>query len=113
MAIVKNLVIDKFSNYQKVVVLFDKNKQPFNLNGYTASSQIRKSSDLSIVATFTCSIIQPPTAGKVLMSLSYLDTANTAPGIYSYDLLLSSTTNPLEKIRAIQGEVEINANITE
>ena len=113
MAIVRNLVVDKYSNYEKIIALFDKNKNPFDLTNYTANSQIRKVSDLSIVATFTCSIVQPANTGKILISLSYMDTANATPGLYSYDILLSSTTDPNEKIRALQGEVEINANITE
>lgn len=113
MAIVRNLVVDKYSNYEKIIALFDKNKNPFDLTNYTANSQIRKVSDLSIVATFTCDIVQPANTGKILISLSYSDTANTIPGLYSYDVLLSSTEDPNEKIRAVQGEVEITANITE
>lgn len=113
MAIVRNLVVDKYSNFEKVIILYDKNKEPFNLSDYTANSQIRKISDLSIVANFDCEVIQPGNVGKILMTLSYMDTANTKPGLYSYDILLSSITNPTEKIRALQGEVEITANITE
>jgi hypothetical protein len=113
MAIVRNLVVDKYSNFEKIVALYDKNKEPFNLTNYTASSQIRKFTDLSIVTSFTCDIVQPANTGKILISLSYSDTANANPGIYSYDVLLSSTIDPNEKLRAVQGEVEITANITE
>lgn len=113
MAIVRNLVVDKFSNYEKIIALFDKNKVPFDLTNYTANSQIRKFTDKSIITTFTCDIVQPANTGKILISLTYSDTANVVPGIYSYDVLLSSTVDPDEKIRAVQGEVEITANITE
>lgn len=113
MAIVRNLSVDKYSNYEKIVSLLDKNKEPFDLTNYTASSQIRKFSDLSIVSSFTCDIVQPANTGKILISLSYSDTANVVPGIYSYDILLSSTIDSSEKLRAVQGEVEITANITE
>jgi len=113
MAVVKNLVIDKYSNYEKIFILYDKNKNPFNLTNYTANSQIRKITDQSVIASFTCSIQSPKTEGKILMRLSYSATANAIPGLYSYDVLLSSTTDPTEKIRAVQGEVEITPNITE
>jgi len=113
MAIIRNLTVDKYSNFEKLVILYDKNKDPFDLSNYTANSQIRKYSDASIAATFTCTIIEPPASGKILLSLSYLDTANCVPGMYTYDVLLSSTTDPTEKLRALQGEVEITANVTE
>lgn len=113
MAIVKNLVIDKYSNFEKLIILYDKNKDPFDLTNYTANSQIRKYSDSSIATSFQCTIVDPPSDGKILINLSYIDTANCVPGMYTYDILLSSTVDSTEKIRAVQGEVEITANVTE
>lgn len=109
MAIVKNITIDKYSTFEKMFSFSDKNKAPFDLTGYSANSQIRKYYSDSVVAEFDCEIVQPPTVGRVILRLDYLDTANVEPGKYLYDILLTSST---ERLRAVEGTAEITYNIT-
>jgi hypothetical protein len=109
MAIVKNITIDKYSSFEKMFSFSDKNKAPFNLTGYSANSQIKKYHNESVVAEFSCEILQPPTLGKVILRMDYLETANVEPGKYLYDVLLTSST---ERLRAVEGTVEITLNIT-
>lgn len=109
MAVVKNLTVDKYSSFEKMFTFLDKSKTPFDLTGYTATSQIRKYHDEEVVASFSCEVVLPATYGKIILRLGYQDTANTDPGKYLYDVLLTSNT---EKLRAVEGVVEITANIT-
>ena len=88
----------------------DKNKVPFDLSGYTPIAQIRKSTKQEVVAEFSCEILEPTTSGRLILRLGYDDTANTAPGKYMYDVLLVSTS---EKLRAVEGVIDITPNITE
>ena len=62
-----------------------------------------------VIAEFNCHILSPPTSGNMILRLEYSDTANTEPGKYSYDVLLTSSS---DKIRAVEGTVEITPNIT-
>lgn len=111
MAVVKNLTIDKYTTYEKVFIFLDKNKAPFDLTGYSANSQIRKSYKDAIIAEFSCEVLSPPEDGKILIRLDFSKTANTDPGKYQYDVLLSNP-NSNEKIRAVEGLIDLTANIT-
>ena len=110
MAIVKNLTVDKYSTFERMFSFLDKNKVPFDLSGYTPVAQIRKATKQEVVAEFQCEILSPSTSGRIILRLGYDDTANTVPGKYSYDVLLVSSS---EKLRAVEGIVEITPNITE
>lgn len=110
MAIVKNLTIDKYSTYERMFSFLDKNKNPFDLTGYSPKAQIRKYNNENVVAEFTCEILAPTTSGRLILRLNYYDTANTDPGKYSYDILLISDT---EKLRAVEGIIDLTPNITQ
>ena len=101
---------DRYSSYERMFILLDKNKAPFDLSGYEAKAQIRKYNNQNVVAEFSCNVLDPATSGRIILTLDYTDTANTDPGKYSYDILLIS---PTERLRAVEGMIELTPNITE
>lgn len=109
MAIQRNLTIDQHTTWQKMFTFYDVNHLPFDLTDFTPSAQIKKSSGTANIASFICNVISPAANGQLLLALEYNSLANTSPGIYSYDVLLSSANT---KIRAVQGTVNIVGNIT-
>lgn len=111
MSIVKNIFVDQNSNWEKTYTLYDQNRSPFDLTNYTARADIKKYHNTANVASFSCEILNPPTLGKIVLSLDYADLQEIKPGIYQYDILLTTTDNV--KIRAVQGSVDISGNITE
>ncbi len=110
MALTKNLFVDQYSNWEKTLTLYDQNHNPFDLTNYTASCHIRKYTNTSKIAEIQCEVLNPPTLGKILLSLSYEDLLDIKAGIYQYDILLISSDDV--KIRALQGNIDISGNIT-
>jgi len=110
MAVVKNLTVDQYSTYERTVILLDSNKSPFDLTGYIANSQIRKSHNQEVAATFVCNI-QDAANGTITITLPYSATANISPGKYMYDILIYSSSLGV-KTRAVEGTLEITPNIT-
>lgn len=110
MAVVKNLTIDQYSNWEKTFTLYNQNREPFDLTNYTAYADIKKYHNTDKIASFDCEILPPTANGKVVLSLDYDTLNNIKPGQYQYDLLLISIDN--EKIRAVEGTVTITGNIT-
>ena len=54
---------------------------PFDLTGFSARGQVRKSYDAaSSVAAFTCSIVEPPSSGKVKVYMPHATTAGIPCG---------------------------------
>lgn len=111
MAIVKNIYVDQNSNWEKTFTLYDQNHSPFNLSGYTPYAQIRKYPQTDVIAEFSCEVLNPPTLGKLVLSLDYDTVSEIKEGKYLYDILLVASDNI--QIRAVEGTVEISGNITE
>lgn len=109
MAIIKNLTIDKNTNYERTVIFYGLNNTPFDLTNFTANSVIKKNYTSNTEAIFICDIISEAN-GKMLLSLNYPQLANTKPGKYKYDIILTSPDN--EKIKAVEGSVDIIETVT-
>ena len=99
----------RYASTEKLFTFYDVNHLPFDLTDYTPTAQIKKSHGSAKVASFVCNVLEPAANGQMLLSLQYNTLANTSPGIYSYDILLSSANT---KIRAVEGTVNIIGNIT-
>lgn len=106
------LFLEKGATFNTTITLDDVNGNPFNLTGYTANSQIRKSYySANAVATFSTAFSATPTDGNLTLSLTYQQTANIAPGRYVYDVYLtdSSITN---RVRVLEGIINITPSAT-
>lgn len=110
MAAVHNLYIDQGSDFNAQITIYDDNNVPWDLNGYTGSSKIRKSYYSSSSIDFTVSFAPIRTTGTVILDLSSSVTSTLEHGRYLYDIVI---TNPAgKKTRVIEGIVTINPGVT-
>ena len=112
MAIIKNLTIDQYSNWEKTFTLYKQNREPFDLTNYTAKADIKKHANTQKLASFECTVLSPKENGNILLSLNYDSLVDIKEGEYEYDILLTSTIDNNVKIRAVEGSIVINGNVT-
>lgn len=110
MAVYANIPIDQGSTFSSVVTVEGSDGLLFNLTGYTARGQIRKSYSSTTSTAFTCSITQP-TLGRIELSLSANQTAALKAGRYLYDVEVVNTSSGAVT-RVVEGQVEINPRVT-
>ena len=102
------------SDYSDTLTLTDGNGAALNLTGWTITSQIRRASGYSILATFTVTV-SAPTTGVVYRNLTGAVTS-TIPvpfgdGITHFHDVLGTRGDGV-KIRLIQGPVTVDPQIT-
>ena len=99
MATKANLVIDQGTTFSTDLTLTDQNGDPLNLNGYTATSQIRKwytsSNSIFFVTTINAN------AAVITLSLTSNTTANMYPGRYVYDVDINNGTTVSRVVEGI------------
>ena len=105
----QNLLVERGANFLVSIVLDDIYGDNYNLNGFTASSQMRKSYYSSnVVASFGTTIDYG--TSSISLSLAANTSANIAPGRYVYDTILSDSQNNV--VRVLEGIVEISPSVT-
>jgi len=105
MATYSNIYIDQGSTYSSVIDVKDSNGLPFNLTGYTARAQIRKSYSSTSAVSFTATI-SLPLNGKVTLSLTASQTRSMKAGRYVYDVEVFNIGGHV--MRVAEGQVEIS-----
>jgi len=106
-----NLVIDQGSDFA-VDLTITEGETIKDLTGYSARSHIRaKITDSALAASFTCTVLDPVTEGKLKMELPNGVSSEMAPGRYFYDLELFTANDVIVK-RLLKGEITINAEVT-
>lgn len=108
MATYAELTIEQGATFSSVVTVLDSNDDVFNLAGFTANAQIRKSYYTSTFTSITCNVSDAAN-GKVSLSVSAADTANLLPGRYVYDLLITNTTL---RHRVVEGIATVLPSVT-
>lgn len=104
-----NLYLEKGATYNTTITLDDVYGDSYNLIGYTASSQIRKSYySTNATAVFTTTIDTNNSA--IILSLTSATTSNIAPGRYVYDTTITSTNG--EVTRILEGVVDVSPSVT-
>jgi hypothetical protein len=109
---VNNLVINTGTTFEQTFTLEGSDSStPIDLTDYTFESQMRKHPGSSSATTFSVVIINPPTAGRLLIGLTTSQTSSLKPGRYIYDVL---ATNIIEnkKSRVIEGMVLVREGVT-
>jgi hypothetical protein len=104
-----NLDINKNTDYTRTFTVMDTNNTVINLNGFTMSSQLRRTPLSTASVSFTMSFIDAA-AGKVQMFLPHSIT-NTLEGKYFYDIFLTDPSSLKFKIE--DGLIFIHPNITQ
>ena len=78
MAVYANIPIDQGSDFASEVTVEGSDGIVFNLTGYTARGQIRKTYTSTSKISFT-TLINNPSAGKIMISLPAATTASMNP----------------------------------
>ena len=110
MAIKANLVVDQGSDFSATVSLVDSAGDALDLTEYTANAQMRKNYASSTAVSFTTTITNPKTLGKLTLALSNAQTSAIDPGRYLYDVEIVSSTNVITRV--VEGIVTVTPNIT-
>lgn len=108
MAVYANLSIDQGSTFNSTVTVEGSDGLVFDLTGYTARGQIRKTYSSATAIDFDTSITNP-TLGEINIGLTAETTAQMKPGRYQFDVEVVKDTVVQ---RVIQGQVEVNPRVT-
>ena len=106
----QELFLEQGSDFTTSITLDDVNGDPYNLTGYTAKSQMRKSYySTNASAEFTITILTP-TTGVLNLYLPATSTANIAAGRYVYDVAIKDSTNSVSRV--LEGIVNVLPRVT-
>ena len=109
MAIIANLFIDQGTDFSVTVDVTDTDGSVLDLDGYSASAQIRKTyTSSSVSATFGTSI--SASNGQVTLTLSDTVTAGLSAGRYVYDLNIESSGG--QTTRVVEGQAIVTPGVT-
>ena len=109
-ASIANLTMDQGATFSTVITVYQ-DDNILDLTGHTAAAQIRKSYSSSTSTSFTASIDDTPSTGKITLSLTSTQTAALEEGRYVYDVEVTKTSDS-SITRVIQGIVNIRPNVT-
>lgn len=108
MAIYSNFSIDQGSTFSSVITVEGQDGLVFNLTGYTARGQIRKSYSSATAVNFTAAVTSAA-EGKITITLSATQTGSLKPGRYVYDIEI---VNGDVVLRVVEGQLEVNPRVT-
>lgn len=104
-----NLYMEQGTSFSTSITLDDVYNNSYNLMGYTASSQIRKSYySSSPTATFITSI--DSANGIITLSLGNTVTANINAGRYVYDTIITDAARNVTRI--LEGVIDVSPCVT-
>ena len=105
-----NLYIESGTTFSATITIDDVYQNIYDLTGFMASSQIRKSY-YSANATASFSTTINVEKGTITLDLSSETTANIAPGRYVYDAIITDEINNTV-IRVLEGVAEVSPRVT-
>lgn len=107
----QELFLDQGSNFDTSITLDDVYGSPFDLTGYTAKGQVKKSYYSNTVTGEFTITINSPLSGVILLGMSANTTANIAPGRYVYDVIIKSNNSSVIT-RVLEGIVNVNPHVS-
>ena len=105
-----NLYLEQGTTFTTTITLDDVYGETYNLAGYTASSQMRKSyysANATAIFYSTINVGQ----GTVTLALDSNTTANIAPGRYVYDAVIIDNTHNVTT-RILEGIIDVSPCVT-
>jgi hypothetical protein len=106
----QELFLEKGTDFTTSITLDDVNGNAYNLTGFTAKSQVRKSYYSSSTTAEFVITINAPTTGVINMSLNSANTSNIAPGRYVYDVVIKDSANTVTRV--LEGIVNVTPQVT-
>jgi hypothetical protein len=107
MAIKTNLIVDQGADFIYNVYLIDQNGDPFDVTGYSANSQLRKTFTSTTYSTMNVAVGN--TNGLISLTMNAAVTANLTNSRYVYDLELTANNTTS---RILEGIVTVNPQVT-
>ena len=112
MAVISNIFIDSGADYTSTVTVTDGTGSAYDLTGFTAAAQIRKTYESSAATvSFTVAFNADRTTGQLDLTLTGAQTAAVTAGRYVYDLLITSSAGALTRV--VEGIAQINPRVTQ
>ena len=112
MAVISNIFIDSGADYTSTVTVTDGTGSAYNLTGFTAAAQIRKTYESSAATVaFTVAFASDRTTGQLDLTLTGAQTAAVTQGRYVYDVLITSGAGALTRV--VEGISTINPRVTQ
>jgi hypothetical protein len=106
----QNLIIEAGSNFSASITIDDVYQEVYDLSGYSAASQMRKSYySANAAATFTATINVGQ--GTITLELDAATTANIAPGRYVYDTIIIDNAYGVTT-RVLEGTIDVSPRVT-
>nr|UBK24623.1 phage tail protein [Marine bacteriophage MC1] len=112
MAIEINFIVDQGSKFTGVIDVRNEDCSPFDLTGYTAYSQMRKSYYTNTYYDIEASVEGDPVNGEIRITINPSVTENIRAGRYVYDVEVHSGTDLEDKKRVVQGIITITPQVT-
>lgn len=105
----QNLLIEQGTTYSTTITLDDAYGNNYNLVGYSANSQIRKSYYSSnATATFSTGINTG--TSSITLNLSSTITSSMSPGRYVYDTIITDASNNITRI--LEGMIDVSPRVS-
>ena len=105
--VIKNITIDQGATFSETVSVTTDGSTVKNLNGYTTTSQFRKSYDSTTYTSFTTA--QVDATGVITLSLTATQTTALKSGRYVYDVEIA---NSPEVLRVQEGIITVTPQVT-
>jgi len=107
-----NLYLEQGTTFNTTITIDDVYGDVFDLTGFSANSQIRKSYYSSnATATFATTI--DTVKGTITLSLTAAQTANISAGRYVYDTIISANTGIENTVtRVLEGIIDVSPRVT-
>ena len=103
-----NIVIPQGADFTEIFTSKESNGSLSNLNGYTASSKLKKYPSSPSSTDFTVGITTSTSEVSIAMTSGV--TVTIKPGRYYYDVTLTSSSGGVK--RMVEGQSELTAGIT-
>jgi len=110
MGAVANLYIDQGSTFSTTVFVKNDDESVFDLTGFTAAGQIRKSYSSSTAVDFTLEIANPASLGQINASLTPAQTSTLEEGRYVYDIEVTASGGTVTRV--IEGLITVSPQVT-
>jgi len=108
MSIKANLIIDQGTDFSATIDLMDGFDAPYDLTGFTVSSQMRKNFKSSTAVDFSAT--SNGVLGQIILSMSKTITTDLDPGRYLYDVEITSAVDVTTRV--VEGVVNVTPGIT-